>query len=163
MISAVRTILVLLLVLVAIGCEPSISDEMYHYGPDRESDIVFYFNRGTTNEQINDFLDNQLSDPQPSGGHWPKPGVEVTFMVRAQDFEGYAITLRPDATDEERGNILGVLNKSPLIYKVFENITPNNIILDSAKAKKELKELEKSKDKNRTTEQIVTTVSPENR
>jgi hypothetical protein len=136
---------------------------MYHYGPDRKSDIVFYFNRGTTNDQINNFLDNQLSDPQPSGGHWSKPGVEATFMVRAQDFEGYAITLRPNVTDEERESILGVLDNSPLIYRVFENVTPNDIVLDSVKAKQELKALERSKNDNRPTKPIVTADSSENR
>jgi len=164
MIAALKATLILASLFLALGCGPNISDKMYYSGPDRESDIVFYFKKNTTNDQVNDFLNNKLSDPDPRpGGHWPKPGVADTFLVRTQDFEGYAITLTADVTDEQRQTILRVLNESPLIYKVFENVTPNEIVLDPEKAAKEKEELEKAKSQNQPAKQMIVTNKSENR
>ena len=72
------------------------------------------------------------------------------------------IKLFESAKPEERGNILRAINSSSLIYKVFENVVPNEIILDPVKAKQEKEELEKLKKDNRPNKTIGVTNSSEN-
>lgn len=125
---------------------------MIKFGPDLKVPIVFYFKKGTTQDQINYFLDNIIGYPDPEGkGTYLMKGTYAQFLVRNQDYEGYAI----DRIDEaERQNIIRVINSSPLIYKVFENVIPNEIILDAAKAKKEKEELEQLKNDNRPRKEV---------
>ncbi len=142
------------------ACGTVQSDEMIHYGPDRNSNIVYYFKRGTTSDQINDFLNHSLGTPHSSGkGYESLPGIQGGIYVRTQDYEGYAITLRQNVTPEERDRILLAIQSSPLIFKVFENAVPNEIILDSAIAKKEKEEREKAKSDNRPNKTAVSTSS----
>ena len=150
--------------LLVFGCGPQPSNEMIYSGPDRQSDIVYYFKKGTTNDQVNYFLDHDLGVPHPNGkGYDFIPGIQGDFRVITQDYEGYALELRHNVTNKERQNILNVIKNSPLIFKVFENVVPNEIILDSVIAKKEKEELEKAKNDNRPTKRMVVTTNSENK
>ena len=132
--------------------------------PDQKVEILFYFKKDTKNEDVNYFLNNVIGYPHPEGkGHYSMKGIQGQFLVRTQDYEGYAIELRKNITQEERQNILNAINGSPLIYKVFENVIPNEIVLDAVKAKREKEELEKSKQDNRPKKSIVVTNSSENK
>lgn len=146
-------ILILFLVGVLSACQEKVSNEMIEFGPHLKVPIVFFFKKGTSQEQINHFLHNIIGYPAPEGrGTHMMKGISAQFSVRNQDYEGYAL----DRIDEaERQNILRVINSSPLIYKVFENAVPKEIILDAAKAKKEKEELEQLKKDNRPPKEVI--------
>ena len=147
------------------ACQQKPDDSIVKWAdPTDKIPIVFYFKKGTTNDEINYFLDNVIGHQRADGrGTDFLGGMQGTFQVRNQDYEGYAIELRKNITQEERENILRAINNSPLVYKVFENVVPNEIILDPIKAKQEKEELEKAKRDTRPNKSIVVTNSSENR
>jgi hypothetical protein len=131
-------------------------------GPNDRIGIVFYFKKEVTNDQINYFLNYELGRPRPDGrGSDLAKGLKGDFLVRAQGYEGYALELSPEITDEERQNILIKLQQSPLVFKVFENVVPAEIVLDPSAAKKEKEVLEKAKGDNRPVEQVITNANKE--
>lgn len=134
---------------------------MIYSGPDQNVPIVFYFKKGTSNSEVNYFLDNVIGYQRTDrrGTEFLK-GIGGRFLVRAQDYEGYAL----DRLDEnERGNILKAINSSPLIYKVFENVIPKEIILDPVKAGQEKEKAEQLKNDKRPNKTGVVTNSSENK
>lgn len=157
----IKLLISIVLLAFLFSCHQQVNDEMIYFGPDQKVPIVFYFKKGTTNEEINYFLDNVLGSQRSDGkGKELLKGIQGQFMVRTQDYQGYAL----DRIDEnERENILKAINSSPLIYKVFENVVPNEIVLDPEKAKQEKEELEKLKNDNRPKKTIVVTNSTENK
>src|SRR5688500_14665857 len=121
----VFTITILFFLLIS-ACRQQVNDEWIISSPDQKVDIVFYFKKGTTNDEINYFLNNVIGYPHPEGkGHYSMKGIQAQFSVTTQDYKGYAIELRKNIATGERENILNVINSSPLIFKVFENVVPN--------------------------------------
>ena len=125
-------VLTVLMTSLISGCRPEGSDVWIKSSPDQKVDIVFYFNKDTSNNQINHFLNYEIGYPDSEGkGFHSMEGIQSDLSVRNQGYEGYALELRASATDEERQNILKVIRSSPLIFRVFENVVPNGLILDS--------------------------------
>jgi hypothetical protein len=75
--------------------------------------------------------------------------------VAKQSYEGYAIELKPGSSDLERQNILNLLRNSPLIFKVFENVIPDEVIVDPGNTKSETEEPERARNDNRPTKRKV--------
>lgn len=146
------------------ACQQKIDDPIVKWSnPSDKIPIVFYFKKETTNDEINYFLDNVNGHQRADGrGTDLLDGMKGRFLVRNQDYVGYGIELRNNITQEQRENILKAINNSPLIYKVFENVIPNEIILDPVKAKQEKEELEKAKQDNRPKKTVGVTNSSEN-
>ena len=158
-----KVFLITILLFLCSCHQQQVNDEWIKYGPDQKVDILYYFKKETTNDEVNYFLNNVLSRPRADGrGYSSIEGIQGDFYVRTQNYEGYAIELKKNVTPEEREHILKLINTSPLIHKVFENVIPKDIILDSIKAKKEKEDLEKTKQDNRPTKTIVVTNSSEN-
>lgn len=66
--------------------------------------------------------------PRPDlGGHDLPDGVAVQYLVRNADYEGVGITFSTDATLEQREQLKKAIGSSPIVYKVFENIVPDEI------------------------------------
>ncbi len=149
----------------ASACQQKVNDPIGKWAdPSDKIPVVFYFKKGTTNDEINYFLDNVIGHQRADGrGTDLLDGMQGDFSIRTQDYDGHAIELRNNVTPEQRENILKAINNSLLIYKVFENVVPNEIILDPVKAKKEKEDLEKLKQDNRPTKTIVVTNSSENK
>jgi hypothetical protein len=145
------------------ACQQKVVDEWVKMNPDQKVDILFYFKKDTKNDDVNYFLNNVIGTPREDGrGYSSMEGSQAMFLVRTQDFEGYAIKLFESAKPEERENILKAINSSPLIYKVFENVVPNELVLDPVKAQQEKEQLEKVKRDNRPTKTILVTNSNQN-
>ena len=47
--------------------------------------------------------------------------------VDVDGFEGEAINFQPDATDEEKAFVKKRVSDSPFVYKIYENVIPNEI------------------------------------
>lgn len=157
-------ILILLIMPFMVACQQKANDEMISISPDQKSDIVVFFKKGTKNEEINYFLDNVAGRQRPDGrGIEFLDGMQSQFQIRNQDYEGFAIELSENATQEERENILKAINSSPIVYKVFENVVPNEVVLDPVKAKQEKEAKERLKNDNRSNKTVVVTNSTENK
>lgn len=89
----------LFLVLLGSVCRSQVSNEMIKSSPDQKVAIVLYFKKDTKNEDINYFLENVIGKNREDGrGHNLLEGMQGTFTVRTQDYEGCAIELRRNVT-----------------------------------------------------------------
>lgn len=98
-------------------------------GLDNENDIVFLFKKNTTYKNIEDFKHNVLYKPYVEGyGRDHQDGIaDLTVGIKISDFEGGFVNFSKDATFEQRKKLATDIESSPIIYKVYENIVPNEI------------------------------------
>jgi hypothetical protein len=97
-------------------------------GPDDKVELVFFYKKGVSYEEKQGFENNILHKSDPNGkGYASQEGVSGEFFVRHSDYEGYAVEFYPNATSEQRNKLKKALESSPIVYKVFENVIPNQI------------------------------------
>lgn len=102
--------------------------EMRRIGPDVPASLVVYFKKDVTQDQIRAFSKEVLSIPDPEGrGEYDPPGVQSILAVSNQGHQGYAITFFPNATGQERQSLREAIEASPLVFKVFENVSPADV------------------------------------
>ncbi len=90
--------------------------------------LVFFFKRETTPDEIFQFQRTVIGIPQPNGtGYASLPGMMTVVAIRINGFDGESLNFQPDATEEEKAFIKKRISESPLIYKVYENVVPNLI------------------------------------
>ncbi|MFN0140936.1 MAG: hypothetical protein ACKVQW_12735 [Pyrinomonadaceae bacterium] len=122
-------------VLISTACSslnPFVRDsEMQKIGPDQWHSLVVYFESGITDEEISSFKHNALSKPRWDGrGEDLKEGIGMYIGLapsQAHGHRGFAITFYKNVTDEQRFAIKESIKSSELVYKVFEEIAPNDI------------------------------------
>ena len=96
-------------------------------GPNDKVELVFFYKKGTTYEAKRFFEDNIVHKPNLDGkGHALQEGVTGLFSIRNSDFEGFAIEFSPQAS-EERQKLKKAIEQSPIVYKVYEDVVPNQI------------------------------------
>jgi hypothetical protein len=106
-------------------------------GPSDKVELVFFYKKSASYEEIQFFENDILHKPRPDGrGNDSQAGVLGEFFVRNSDYEGHAVEFYPNATPEQRENLKNVIKESPVVYKVYENVVPNEIN-DLPEAKKE--------------------------
>lgn len=98
-------------------------------GPNVRASLVVLLRSDATNDEINSVWETVLSDPDPQGaGHWPLPGIGGIGRVAV--IEGHvalAVTLRPNATQEQVDEIHRRLNDCEHVYKVIEDVAPAEV------------------------------------
>ncbi len=119
-----------LCLLVTIACPFSKSENpVLPIGPTVEADLLVYFKSDLSREQINDFIDNVISIPEPEGkGYYLPPGVRTRLRLRpVEGHHGIAITFFPNASEEQREELMKTIKTSPLVFKVLENTAPDSV------------------------------------
>jgi hypothetical protein len=98
-------------------------------GPTVKADLLVYFKRDLSQGQINDFINNVISIPDREGRGYDLPaGVRTRLRLRpVEGHEGIAITFFPNATKEQREELLSSIKTSPLVFRVLENTIPDNV------------------------------------
>jgi hypothetical protein len=102
-------------------------EQMVSIGPDVRHDLVIFFKVDSTHDEIESFWTEVLSYPT-QGGHWHRPGVGR--VLRSQAVEGHesvAVAFFPNATNAEREDVKSRIYSSPIVYKVIENVVPQDI------------------------------------
>jgi hypothetical protein len=99
------------------------------FGPDVRASLVIYLKPGTSNDQINSLWNTVLSDPDPSGrGHMHLPGIGGIARVDAfGDHEALAVTIRPNASEEQLHEIDRRLNECTYVHKVLRDVVPAEV------------------------------------
>lgn len=129
MLYEVRRALLALCVLGAVGCyEP----EWRSMLPEGKANLVVVFRQGLAQQEINEFLDQELQIAAEDGGEWLRPGVDAIVKTSVDGYSAYAVVLDPSASPQEREAIREGVKSSPYVYRVFENVAPEDIDLDEA-------------------------------
>lgn len=89
--------------------------------------LVVFFKKETTQSQINAFLNNELSVMRPDGTHASLEGIAFIGSVRIDNYEGYGINFSTVATSDQRERIKKIIKDSPIVFKLYENVVPNEI------------------------------------
>jgi len=99
-------------------------------GPDKNTSIVLFFKKDASPEQIKEFHDKILSKPSPYGenkGLDLPDGVAGDFRVLKNGYEGIGINFSTVASQEEKERLNRRIKESSIVYKVYENVIPNEI------------------------------------
>lgn len=89
-------------------------------------ELLFFFRKDSSRESRDYFYKNILNQPV-SGGHWPRDGVKATFGIDRIGYEGFGLKFSKDSTQEQREEIKRIIESSPIVYKIYENVVPNLI------------------------------------
>ncbi len=107
------------------------NSEVQNIGPGEWHSLVVYFKNGNSDEQVSSFNHNVLSKPRLDGrGEDFKEGIGRYIGLQpdqAHGHRGFAITFYKSLSDEQRSMIIESIKSDPLVYRVFENIAPNQI------------------------------------
>lgn len=100
--------------------------------PEGKANLVVVFRPGLAQQEINDFLDQELQIKASDGGEWLRPGVDAIVKTSVDGHSAYAVTLDRSASPEEREAIREGVKSSPYVYRVFENVALEDVELDGA-------------------------------
>jgi hypothetical protein len=96
------------------------------FNVDSKVELLFFYKKEATYEQRTYFYENILMRNTDRGSYM-RDGVQASFGIDRNGYEGFGITLRPEVTQEQREDIKRHLKESPIVYKVYENVVPNEI------------------------------------
>jgi hypothetical protein len=97
--------------------------------PDVVGELVYFFKKGTTSDEIFQFARTVTGIPNPNNntGFSDLPGIMTGVRVIVSGYEGESINFQPDATEEQKAFVKKRVSESPLVYKVYENVVPAKI------------------------------------
>lgn len=127
-----KLILIVTICFVSFGfqvrsCQPQ-DDRIIHMSPDVHAEVVLFFKKGTTSDEIFEFQRTVIGIPNAnSSGYSSLPGMMSVVKVEVNGFEGEAINFKPNATEEQKAFVKKRVTESPVVYKVYENVVPNEI------------------------------------
>lgn len=124
-----KAITITALLVLTISCQRE--SEWVSLGPDAKASLVVVFKKGTTQRAITEFLDAYIFVKTSPSGFWPRPGIGPVVVASVQGHDGYAVTFSPKATLEQRRSITRDVRSAPIVFEVFEEIAPIDIVLDA--------------------------------
>ena len=116
--------------LFGIACNPSRpGNEMRRVGPDVQADLLIYFNGDASHDEIDAFDKAVLSKPDPEGrGYDLAPGIGMLLAIGpVEGHKGYAITFFPNATRDQREELMRAVRQSRVVYKILEKKAPDSV------------------------------------
>jgi hypothetical protein len=118
--------LLLFVLVFLVGCD-STGREM-PIGPDTKHDLVIFFKREATHDQIENFYSDVLSYSTWCGNRDTLPAIKEYLRIFPVDgYEAIALKLFPSETQAERDTVKSKVRASPLVHKVIEDVTPQDI------------------------------------
>jgi hypothetical protein len=106
-------------------------------GPDQQASLVIYYRPGTTQRQINDFVEHKL-EGYPSKVHDGKDFPEFVDQYlglippQANGFDGGALTFRPGAHGIAVDSFVSMVQSDPRVARTFRDTPPTAIHLPKA-------------------------------
>jgi hypothetical protein len=94
---------------------------------DSKVEMLFFFKKDSSKVDREEFYENVLNQPHPGGGYWPRSGVKATFGIHRDGYEGFGFLFFADASEQNKEDLRRLLLESTLIYRVYENVVPNEI------------------------------------
>ncbi len=110
---------------------------MQAFGPDQQASLIIYYRPGTTDREIEDFVEHKL-EGYPSKVHdgtdFPEFVAEYTALIpsQANGFDGSALTFRPGAHGVAVDSFVAMVQSDPRVARVFRDMPPDAIHLPKA-------------------------------
>ena len=109
---------------------------MQRFGPDQQASIVIYYRHGTSQAEINDFIDKVLerpAQPRHDGRDFPEFVSEYMVLIpsQASGYDGSTIGLRSNAAQSETAAYIASIRADPRVARIFLNSAPDSIHLPS--------------------------------
>jgi hypothetical protein len=118
-------IALLSLALVFVGCY-STGPEV-PIGPDTKHDLVIFFKRDATHDQIENFYTGDLSYSW-CGDRYPLPAIsEYLRLFPVDGYEAIALKFFRNASQADRDTVKSRVRASALVHKVFQDVVPQDI------------------------------------
>ena len=100
--------------------------------PEGKADLVVVFKEDITPQEILRFEEEELIIGEFEEGFSHRAGVGVVTRKDVNGRAAYGLTLDPSATPEEHEAIREGVKSSPYVYRVLENVAPEDINLAEA-------------------------------
>ena len=105
------------------ACHQRQRDEWVEWGgPNRPTSLVIFFNRGTSREEINAFWQNVLQIEEYK--------IAFIFRVLNNGYEGVGVNFSTEATPDQRERLKRSVEDSQIVYRVYENVVPWDVIVE---------------------------------
>ncbi len=127
MLSKATIILTFYCLIFQISSSINQNEKIEFYNVSKKTDLVFFFKKETTKEQRQYFHENILMKKSDEGDYWSRDGVRTYFGLEKEGYKGGGINFFPNATQKQKKDIRERIKKSSYIYKIYENVVPNNI------------------------------------
>ena len=107
------------------------------FGPDQQASLIIYYRPGTTDRQIEDFVEHKL-EGYPSklhdGTDLPEFVTEYLGLLpsQANGFDGSALTFRHGAHGAAVDSFVAMVQSDPRVARVFRDTPPDTIHLPKA-------------------------------
>jgi hypothetical protein len=110
-----------------VACS-SQKERVRSFGPEIRSDLVVFFNRDVSHQQIEDFWHDTLSKPDTGRGQPLRDGISDTARIDAvQGHEGVSVSFFPNASQAQKEALEKEVRSSPIVYKVLKDIAPADV------------------------------------
>jgi hypothetical protein len=110
------------------GCSAQRDDWVLETSPDIRAKLVYFFNKGTDKEKVQDFLRTVIAKPALDGTSSELlPGISSVSRVVIGDYEGGEINFKPNATNEQKAFVEKRVLESPFIYRIYKDVSPDKI------------------------------------
>jgi hypothetical protein len=119
---------------IGTGIKGPRQDKQVQIGPDVKSDLVILFKSATDRSQIDTFDENVVYEPDHGKGQSFRPGIGSILSVSVGDHSGYAIMLSPSMRPSEKSALMQRITRSPIVYKVFEDVAANGVSPEAVNA-----------------------------
>jgi hypothetical protein len=130
LIGSKRLLLSFFLCLLAVCCNAQDANKTIPIGPDAKADLLVYFRADATSNEIDEFLNEYILLPNPTGKGFRQPdGVKVFMRIfpPVQGHEGIALRFFPDDLPEKKDKLKKAIENSPIIYKILEDVAPSDV------------------------------------
>jgi hypothetical protein len=106
-----------------------VEDKLVTFGPSENTDLVVIFQKGVSNEEILKFQNEVIGPIRDENGNGFKslPGMGNGYSFNKNGYEGEGINFRENATAEQKESIKKRVKDSKIVYKVFEDTSPNKL------------------------------------
>lgn len=127
--SLILHVLLMTLIFQFPSCRQQEEEVMVRWkGNNDVNDLVFIFKKGITYEQKQEFQEKILYKSNDERGHALQDGVaDQTVGIIAGSYNGGIINFSGNATKAQREKLKKAIESSPVVYKVFEHVVPNEI------------------------------------
>jgi hypothetical protein len=106
-------------------------------GPNQQASLIIYYRSGTTDRQIEDFVQHKL-ESNPSKAHDGRgfPDFVIEYLALspfdANGFDGSALNFRPGAREIAVDSFVSMVKSDPRVARVFRDTSPDAIHLPKA-------------------------------